>query len=110
MLHRNGHAVFLVHNGLEAVRAVEADDFDVVVVDVRMPVMSGIEAARHIRRLSGEKSQIPIVALTADVMDESRDACLDAGIDAFASKPIDPGALNEAIDSAVATRRLAPVA
>lgn len=110
MLHRNGHAVFLVHNGLEAVRAVEADDFDVVVVDVRMPVMSGIEAARHIRRLSGEKSQIPIVALTADVMDESRDACLEAGIDAFASKPIDPGALNDAIDSAVATRRLAPVA
>lgn len=110
MLHRIGHSVYLVDNGLEAVRAVEVDDFDLVVVDVRMPVMSGIEAARHIRRMSGEKSQIPIVALTADVMDESRDACLAAGIDAFASKPIDPGALNEAIDTAVAARRLAPVA
>ncbi|MCR9072721.1 MAG: ATP-binding protein [Alphaproteobacteria bacterium] len=110
LLNKQGHTVVLASNGSEAVQAVEADDFDVIVMDIRMPVMSGLEAAQRIRERADDKARIPIIALTADVMEESQNACRDAGIDRFVSKPIDPAALNHAIDEAIASRRLATVA
>ena len=103
MLSKDGHTVVLVNNGIEAVEAVERDDFDVVVMDIRMPVMSGIEAAQRIRMMAGGKSRIPIVALTADVMEQSREACLSAGINAFVTKPIEMEALNDAIRDAASS-------
>jgi PAS domain S-box-containing protein len=110
MLKRRGHAVTLVEDGLAAVRAVDSQEFDVVIMDIRMPVMSGIEAAERIRQMEGAKAKTPIVALTADVVEESRAACEAAGIDRFASKPIDPNTLDDAIAAVVASSRLATVA
>ncbi|WPZ32370.1 ATP-binding protein [Thalassobaculum sp. OXR-137] len=97
MLSKSGHRIVMVNNGLEAVQAVEAEDFDVVILDIRMPVMSGIEAARRIRMLPGEKARTPIIALTADVMEQNREACLAIGINAFIAKPIEVDAINSAV-------------
>ncbi|MEQ8587221.1 MAG: ATP-binding protein [Thalassobaculaceae bacterium] len=110
MLNRNGHIAIMAENGLEAVRAVDADEFDAIVMDLRMPVMSGIEATRQIRQRPDGKSRIPIIALTADVMEESRDACMAAGVDAFISKPVDPEALTGAVEALAASREHRTVA
>lgn len=110
MLKRNGHTAVMAENGQEAVRAIDAEDFDAIVMDLRMPVMSGIDATRQIRQRPDEKSRIPIIALTADVMEESREACMAAGVDAFISKPVDPVEITEALESLVAGHRQRTVA
>ncbi|WP_051243626.1 ATP-binding protein [Thalassobaculum salexigens] len=109
MLAKNGHTAVLATNGAEAVDAVEAEDFDVILMDLRMPVMSGIEATRRIRQMPGSKAQIPIIALTADVVEGSREACKAVGIGGFVPKPIEVDALNQALRDAVAARRTDPV-
>jgi len=91
-----GHRVALAKNGAEAVEAVVKGAFDVVVLDMVMPVMDGIEAARRIRRLDGPKAKIPILGLTADVTTD-RAKFLAAGIDRILTKPI----LGEALIAAV---------
>ncbi len=107
LLAKNGHSAVLTTNGAEAVRAVEAEDFDVILMDLRMPVMSGIEATRRIRQMAGHKGHIPVIALTADVVEESREACTAVGINGFVPKPIDFDALNQAMRDAVAEHQLA---
>ena len=109
MLAKNGHTAVLATNGAEAVDAVEVEDFDVILMDLRMPVMSGIEATRRIRQMPGSKAQIPIIALTADVVEGSREACKAVGIGGFVPKPIEVDALNQALRDAVAARRTDPV-
>lgn len=110
MLAKSGHSAVLATNGAEAVQAVEAEDFDVILMDLRMPVMSGIDATRRIREMPGRKAQIPVIALTADVVEETREACRAAGINGFVPKPIEVDALNQALHDAVAERRPDPVA
>jgi len=91
LLERRGHRVTTVHNGSEAVLAVELTSFDVVLMDVQMPGMSGLEATRAIR--VGELDtgrHLPIVAMTAHAMPGDRDRCLAAGMDEYLTKPIDP--------------------
>jgi CheY-like chemotaxis protein len=84
-----GLDVTIAGNGLEAVDHVKRASFDVVLMDMQMPEMDGIHAARAIRLLpQGER--LPIIAMTAAAMDEDRQACLAAGMDAHISKPIDP--------------------
>jgi signal transduction histidine kinase/CheY-like chemotaxis protein len=84
-----GLDVTLAANGLEAVDCIKREPFDVVLMDMQMPEMDGIHATRAIRLLpQGEK--LPIIAMTAAAMDEDRQACLAAGMDAHVSKPIDP--------------------
>jgi CheY-like chemotaxis protein len=76
-------------NGEEAVRLARDGDFDLVLMDVQMPVMDGVEATRRIRALDGPASGLPIVGLTANVMARERDGYLQAGMDECLTKPID---------------------
>ncbi|MBK1838318.1 PAS domain S-box protein [Azospirillum sp. YIM B02556] len=88
MLHRAGHRVTAVEDGLQAVRLVEEGGFDLVLMDVQMPVMDGVTATRHIRAMPGEAAGLPIVALTGNVMPGHRAEYLAAGMTAYLTKPI----------------------
>lgn len=101
VLEKFGHDFEMVDNGEEAVKALEADDYDLIIMDVRMPKISGPDATRIIRQMSGHKGQIPIVALTADAMTEHQNGYFEAGMNAVATKPIDRGELAVAINDAV---------
>jgi len=99
ILQRAGHNAILVTNGKEAVDAVKREQFDVVLMDVQMPVMGGFEATRLIREheaTSGKRT--PIIAVTAHAMKGDREACFAAGMDGFAPKPIQSTKLLEMLD------------
>jgi len=91
----------VVENGLEAVQAVQDENFDLILMDVRMPEMSGPEATRLIRKLSGASADIPIVALTADVTEDHRQQYIEAGMNVVATKPIDRHELAASINAAL---------
>jgi CheY-like chemotaxis protein len=97
LLRRRGHTVTEVTTGNEAVQAMLDGRYDLLLTDIHMPGMDGIEAARVIRageaRSGGRRT--PIVALTADVLEAGRHACRDAGMDGFLAKPVDPAELEE---------------
>jgi DNA-binding response OmpR family regulator len=97
LLGRMGYRVDIASNGLEAVAALKRQAYDVILMDVQMPHMSGTEAARQICRDSPAGARPRIIALTAGVMPEERRACLDAGMDEFLVKPIEPQKLVEAL-------------
>ncbi|BBC23877.1 multi-sensor hybrid histidine kinase [Pseudanabaena sp. ABRG5-3] len=87
MLKRLGYQIeAIANNGLEVIQAVQNHDYDLILMDVHMPQMDGITATKIIR--NDLKSQVWIVAMTADAMPEDRQACLDAGMNDYASKPI----------------------
>lgn len=91
LLEKHGHSATAVNNGKEAVRVSSEQSFDVILMDVHMPEMDGIEATRNIRRLETKTGlHIPIIAITASAMKEDREACLAAGMDGYVSKPICP--------------------
>ena len=90
LIKRAGHHVHVAVNGEEAVEALKAGDYDMIFMDMHMPEMDGLEAARQIRAFDDEKAQTPIVALTANAMATDRQKCLGAGMDDFLSKPFDP--------------------
>jgi len=93
-----GHAVVVANNGQEAVDAVKRELFDLVLMDVQMPVLNGYEATAAIRKLEQMSDRhIPIIAMTAEAMKGDRELCLDAGMDGYVSKPIDQQALFDAI-------------
>jgi CheY-like chemotaxis protein/HPt (histidine-containing phosphotransfer) domain-containing protein len=92
-----GHEVSCVEGGNEAVAAVKATAFDVVLMDVRMPEMDGLEATRRIRALDGERGRVPIVALTAQAFTEQVEECRTAGMNGHVSKPFDPETLLSAV-------------
>jgi signal transduction histidine kinase/DNA-binding response OmpR family regulator len=99
ILQRAGHNAILVTNGREAVDAMEREQFDVVLMDVQMPVMGGFEATRLIReRQAGSGRRTPIIAATAHAMKGDREACFEAGMDGFAPKPIQSAKLLEMLD------------
>ncbi|MDC0603502.1 ATP-binding protein, partial [Aliiglaciecola sp.] len=81
--------IIRVANGEAALTAITHHDFDLVLMDCQMPTMDGYEAARRIRKLEGEKSNIPIIALTANAYKEDRQRCLDAGMSDYVTKPVD---------------------
>jgi PAS domain S-box-containing protein len=92
MLQRLGYQLnAIANNGLEAVQAVQNYDYDLILMDVQMPKMDGLTATKMIR--TGLKSHVRIVAMTADAMPEDRQACLNAGMDDFISKPVSIQAL-----------------
>lgn len=88
-----GYVVALAENGLEAVSAIEHEDYDVVLMDARMPEMDGVEATALIRAMESPKSDIPIIVLTANAMAGARTQYLAAGADDYLTKPIDTKAL-----------------
>jgi len=97
LLTRQGHVVEIVADGREAVEAVRARSYDVVLMDVHMPELDGLAATREIRRLGGEHARVPIIALSASVLPSETEQCLAAGMDAHLAKPIAPAELAEAL-------------
>ncbi len=90
--------VTLAENGAQAVNAVQLDpDLDLVLMDIHMPVMNGIDATKAIRELAGPSARIPIVALTACALQEDEIACRDAGVDEFLTKPVNVPVLHEVL-------------
>jgi CheY-like chemotaxis protein len=99
LLRRRGHEVIEVTSGEGAVAAVGEERFDILLTDIHMPGFDGIEAARRIRAMENvaARAPMPIIALTADVLEAGRQACHDAGMDGFLTKPIDPVELDAVI-------------
>jgi CheY-like chemotaxis protein len=102
MLARLGHAPTVVGNGIAAVTAVATAHamgapYDLVLMDLHLPGVDGIEATRRIRALGKDGGNVPVVALTANAFPEDKDACRDAGMDGFVVKPVDRQRLEEAM-------------
>ena len=99
MLQKMGHVVTVAGTGREAVDILETRSFDLILMDVQMPEMDGFEATKLIReRGKTTGHDIPIIAMTAHAMKGDRERCLEAGMDGYVSKPINPDELFEAID------------
>ena len=96
LLHGIGLQVDSAKNGREAVDKVRTSAYDLILMDVQMPVMNGLDAALAIRELS-DRSQIPIVAMTANAFDEDRNNCLEAGMNDFLTKPVNPETLYQCL-------------
>ena len=91
LLHKHGHRVSIVGNGRDAVEACTADPPDIVLMDVQMPDMDGLDATRQIRVYERHTGRhVPIVAMTAHAMKGDRERCLEAGMDEYVSKPFAP--------------------
>ena len=98
MLTTLGHKPTITANGQEAVEALEKSDFDLVLMDVKMPVMDGFTATRTIRSSSTVKNpNVPIIALTANAMKGDKELCLEAGMNSYATKPLQRSSLEQAI-------------
>ncbi len=107
LLQAAGHSVDVVANGREAVEAVLHTRYDVVLMDVQMPVMDGVQATRRIRALPPPAGAVPIVALTADAVSGAEDRYRDAGMDAYLSKPLSPDTLVATLDALARGERAA---
>ena len=105
MLRQRGLEVVIASNGLEAVAALEREQYAIVLMDVQMPELDGFEATRRIRRLEAAegRARTPIIALTAHALPADRQKCLDAGMDDYLVKPYSGASL-----SAIVARWLAP--
>jgi two-component system sensor histidine kinase RpfC len=101
VLERAGHVTTIVGNGEEALDALSIGRFDVVLMDVNMPVMNGLEATKLFRFTALGQPHVPIIALTADITPEVAARCLEAGMDSCLTKPIEPDKLLDAIDQIV---------
>ena len=111
MLDQKGHKATVVGNGRVAVERAAKEPFDVILMDVQMPEMSGLEATAAIReREAGTGRHLPIVALTARAMAGDREQCLAAGMDAYVSKPVRAAELFAAIDAVVSGTPASPPA
>jgi len=99
LLQAVGHTAEVVANGREAVEAVMHGGFDVVLMDVQMPVMDGVKATRRIRALPPPANAVPIVALTADAVTGAEERYRNAGMDAYLSKPLSPETLATTLDA-----------
>ena len=101
MLTKKGYSISVVHDGLEALQKLEQETFDVILMDLHMPRMGGIEAAKTIRQKAARYSQIPIIALTAHAVEGVEEECLNAGMNGYVSKPIDGKVLFSALRDAI---------
>ncbi|MGM0594712.1 MAG: response regulator [Pseudomonadota bacterium] len=109
LLEQEGHRVELAQNGTEALDLLRRNHFDLVLMDLHMPVMDGIEATRCIRQLDDPaKARIPVIALTANIMQEERERCLEAGMDNFLAKPFTPEKLEDMINQTVSDKTAKP--
>lgn len=112
LLRKQGHSVAVASNGREAVEAARREEFDAVLMDIQMPEMSGIEASRAIRELESagqlaagrernRQQLLPIIAMTAHAMTGDRERCMQAGMNGYLSKPIQPDLLFKTLDELV---------
>jgi signal transduction histidine kinase/CheY-like chemotaxis protein len=104
LLQKQGHSVATAENGREAVRLFGVEPFDLILMDVQMPEMDGLEATAAIRTLeeTSSRRRIPIAALTAHAMTSDRERCVAAGMDGYITKPIDPDELFRTIQALAA--------
>ncbi len=98
MLSGQGYTVTIVNNGMEAVEAYQMNSYDIVLMDIQMPVMDGLEASKKIRELEEEKQHTPIVALTAYALQGDRERFISMGMDEYISKPVSIEELLRVID------------
>jgi signal transduction histidine kinase/ActR/RegA family two-component response regulator len=105
LLERMGYQTTFCENGQLAVAYVQNEDFDLVLMDVHMPVMDGLAATRAIRALAGKARNIPIIALTADAMNNAQEEAIGAGVNFFVTKPVHMARLQEAIARCLALPR-----
>ncbi len=101
VLERAGHTVTVASNGEAALDALREENFDIVLMDINMPLMNGIEATKLYRFMSVGRERVPIVALTADATPEAQARCADAGMDACLTKPIDSQILFRTLEELV---------
>lgn len=102
LLEKRGHQVSVAVNGVEALEALRLGRFDLVLMDIQMPVMDGVETVAHIRELERSSgSHLPVIALTAHAMKDDKAHCLAAGMDGYVSKPIDPDELFAVMDKVI---------
>ena len=91
-----GLRVDLAENGQEAVEKAGSNDYDIILMDMQMPVLDGLDATRQIRRLPKHRAT-PILAMTANAFTENKNQCFEAGMDDFVSKPVAPEVLYETL-------------
>jgi len=110
LLEKRGHTIVCASNGRQAVELARKQEFDVILMDVQMPELDGFQAVQAIRRDEHSLSRrVPVVAMTAHVMKGDRQRCLDAGMDGYVSKPVNPRELFAVVESlAGAAPRTAP--
>ena len=110
LLEKRGHEVIVASNGLQALNALSLGSFDLVLMDVQMPEMDGIEATAALRATEeGTGQHMPVIAMTALVMQGDRERCLAAGMDGYLTKPIRPRALDEVLEQYTARKREAGI-
>jgi len=97
MLKKSGHEIEIANNGVEALLLHEANSYDVIIMDIQMPIMDGIETTRLIREKEGELRHTPIIALTAFALQGDRERFLSKGMDEYVSKPVVMSVLMEAL-------------
>lgn len=93
IIRRAGHDVHIARDGAEALEAAAREDYDIILMDMHMPGIDGLEATRRLRAMDGRMSRAPVIALTANAMAADQQKCVTAGMDDFLSKPFDPEAL-----------------
>ncbi len=109
-LFERGHRVLVVGNGREALHSIETHRFDLVLMDVQMPEMDGLEATTELRKMElGKQLHQPVVALTAHAMKGDREKCAEAGMDGYLTKPVKSGEF-DAVLQIYATQNRHPVA
>jgi len=107
LLAREGCEVDAVESGREAVEACASTEYDLILMDIQMPEMDGYEATRRIRALEGSQRRTPIIAVTASSVEDSRNRCLEAGMDDFLSKPFDADGLRRLLGRWAPARAIA---
>ncbi len=98
MLKNRGYSIDLAKNGLEAVELFKNNKFDLILMDIQMPILDGIEATKKIRKIEGNENHIPIIALTANALKGDRERLLALGMDEYLSKPVGLNDLYSKID------------
>jgi CheY-like chemotaxis protein len=103
LFERRGHTVTVARNGAEALEILARETFDLVCMDVQMPVMDGLTATAELRaREAGTGGHVPVIAMTAHAMKGDRERCLEAGMDEYVAKPIDTDELFAVVETVVA--------
>ena len=103
LLEKRGHLTMLAENGREVLALLDSQTFDLVLMDVQMPVMSGLDATAEIRQREQKSGgHVPIYALTANAMKEDREACVAAGMEDYLSKPIRQSEVKAVLERTIA--------
>jgi CheY-like chemotaxis protein len=104
LLKRRGYTCDLAQNGQEAVQMVADNQYDLILMDLSMPVLNGFEATKQIRAMAGEKGQVPIIALSANDVPNDRDYCFEIGMQDFVGKPINVNLFYSTIEKYLAVK------